>query len=97
MNLDKQTIEMLKQVGKIYEDGLREQMNVPSDWRYISTSTSKDAFEKLQNIVGESPVTYVSFGNMSNGTMRFTAFFSPESVQKVTDWKTYYEDSWTRT
>lgn len=87
MQLDEKTIEMLEQVGKIYEDGLREQMNVPADWRYISTSTSKDAFEKLQSIIGESPVTYVALSKMNKDTIRFTAFFSPESVQKVTDWR----------
>jgi hypothetical protein len=87
MELSQEAVKALNEIGKIYEDGLRKEMNIPEDWRYLSTSTSKSAFQNLTEVIGDAKVEYVVIADHGNGNMRFTAFFSPEAVQKVLEFR----------
>lgn len=89
--LDEETLALLNQVGQLYEDGLREQMQIDKDWRYVSTRTTKNLLAELIALAGEENIRFVVVSEYKskepeNNSVRFTAFFSPQAVANLTEY-----------
>lgn len=90
----------LNEFHNAYADGLRETMDIPADWKFIdSPKIATDDFHTLQKVVGDSGVRFVimSSGPYSDAPdktwTRYTAFYSPEAVEKVKAWYLENKDS----
>ena len=91
--MDDDTRAAMAEFATSYGDMLREELNVPYDWWFIdSPKIAKEDFQSLHEVVGDAGVRFVvmSEGPYSDEPtkkwVRYTAFYSPEAVEKVRIW-----------
>lgn len=79
--------KMLDFISAAWENGLREQMNIPADWKYFSNRTTKEAFDIFISIIGTENVKFVSgtLYNTEDGVQafRFSCFTSPQATKNA--------------
>ena len=89
--LTKEQIEFFNTIGNVWENGLRDQLKIPTDYRYISERLNFDDYEKFVNVIGEDNLIFVSGGETKHTNekeelfhmMRFSMFVSPTGIENV--------------
>jgi hypothetical protein len=77
--------ELLSMLGNVYEQGMREALNIPDDWRYMSSRLTNEDYDILINTLGKENVKFIS-GSNHNGNIRFSIFVGPEGIQNAKNW-----------
>lgn len=76
----------LKDIGddmqNAYVSGLREQLNIPEDSKYISTSFKVEYFRKLVEIVKEENLSVIS-ASQRGDVIHLSAFISAEGIKNT--------------
>lgn len=85
--------EAILALNSVYETGLREDLNIPVDWKFIdSDKIPIKGFNELHEAIGDAPVRFVISSSgpyvdaPDESWIRYTAFYSPEAMEKVRAW-----------
>lgn len=85
--MDKELADYLLEFSKIYEDGLREHLKIPSDWTYFSQTFARSLYDDLMNIIGDAEYVFVS-GSVDKYWARMSVFLSPLAMERINEYNT---------
>jgi len=74
--------EIGEELQNAYVSGIRKELNIPEDSRYLSSSFSVEYFQKLVGVIKEENITVVS-ASQRGDTVHLSCFISAQGIENV--------------
>lgn len=71
------------ELGNAFEDGLRESMGIPEDWKlWDGPRVDIKLWKEFLEAIGDAPVKFIS-GSSNSKWVRATLFLSPDALERI--------------